>query len=170
MGRARWEQLEWHGDDRFTLDGVNFWLTTTQFDVPSTEDRFVFLKNRAFLRSFEPLFEKVKPDRLLEVGIFHGGGTAFYDRLLRPEKLVCVELAADAPMLRHYMRQHDGNAITLYCDVDQGDRARVADIVEREFPAARYRPRHRRRQPHVSSGQDELRGHLPVPSSRRRVR
>ena len=135
MGRPRWERIEWHSDDRFTLDGVNFWLTTTQYDVPSTPECFVFLKNRAFLRAFEPLFEKVKPERLLEVGIFHGGGTAFYDLLLRPEKLVCIDLVPDAPMLRHYMRAHAASPITIYCGVDQSDRAQTHDILEREFPA-----------------------------------
>ena len=41
MPRPRWEAIHWLAPDRFRLDDVTFWLTTTDFQTPSTPDQFV---------------------------------------------------------------------------------------------------------------------------------
>jgi hypothetical protein len=135
MRSARWDALKWNGPDRFSLDGVNFWLTLTEYNTPSTPDQFVFLKNRPFLESYQSLFELMVPSKILEVGIFHGAGAAFYDLLLQPEKIVCVDQVAAAPVLAHYAKTRGReHIISNYFGANQADKPAMQHIVRTEFP------------------------------------
>jgi SAM-dependent methyltransferase len=131
----RWDALEWNSEDRLTLDGLRFWLTTTEYKVPSTNEEFVLLKNRKVLESYKEVFNLAKSSaKLLEVGFFHGAAMVFYDLLLSPDKLVGIDQVLDAPILEKYISSRNKSTIIPYFGVDQQDKDAVTTILKQEFP------------------------------------
>ena len=56
------------------------------------EDCFRFYKNRQLVEQFERFWSarNFRPRRMLEIGIWDGGSTAFWYELLRPERMVAI--------------------------------------------------------------------------------
>jgi hypothetical protein len=135
MPRPRWEAIHWLAPDRFRLDDVTFWLTTTDFQTPSTPDQFVFLKNRQHLHDYETLLTDRCTRHLLELGIYHGAGLAFWDLLLKPDRSVGIDRLPEAPILAHYMITHPTHTIVPHFGVAQEDQAALQALLLDAFPA-----------------------------------
>ena len=133
MATARWDALEWQSDDHLTLDGVRFRLTLTDYHIPSTPQEFVLLKDKRFLEHYREILEPIDAQRIFEVGFFRGASTAFFDLVLWPQRLVCVDQVPEAPVLKHYLSTHGRTTVLPYFEVDQGDKIAVSRILEKEF-------------------------------------
>jgi hypothetical protein len=133
VGIPRWDDVRWTSADTFSLDEVNFYLTTTDFERPSTEAEFVFLKDAAFITSYRELLTGRNVHRMLEIGFFHGAGLAFYGMLLNPDKIVGIDVMQDAPVLEHHMARGTVRSVIPYFDVDQADKESVGTILQKEF-------------------------------------
>ena len=94
-------------------------------DPPS--GRLVVMKPRELVERYLALCEATQPKRIVELGINRGGSTALLSELTRPERLVAVELATEAPpLLTDYIAEHGlGDVVRPHYGVDQADRARV---------------------------------------------
>lgn len=131
----RWHALTWQDDDHLSIDDVQFWLTTSVFDAPSTSERFVLLKNRGVIDSYrEVLRDLTCIDHVLEMGFFHGASTVLFDRLLLPDKLVAIDHVSAAPFLDAYRTGHNRSGVLPYYDTSQQDPIALTSILTREFP------------------------------------
>jgi SAM-dependent methyltransferase len=132
----RWDAIVWDGDDHLSIDDIHFWLTTTDYQTPSTAEQFVLLKNRALLESYREAFGFVPHiAKILELGYYHGASTVLYDRLLLPERLIAVDHMPEAPFLEAYrISRQRAAAVVPYYDIEQQDLAALTTILERECP------------------------------------
>jgi predicted O-methyltransferase YrrM len=81
------------------------------------------------------LSEELQPRRMVELGISKGGSTAMWAALIEPDKLVALELApTPVALLTDFIEHHQlQEQVRPYYGVDQGDRDRLAEIVDDEF-------------------------------------
>jgi hypothetical protein len=98
-------------------------------------EQMVVLKYRDMVEQYEALIADLKPRRILEIGMYNGGGAALLAQLAEPSKLVVVDIA-EGPCrpLERFVDQHDLRGVVVpYYTVDQADTARLTEIVETEF-------------------------------------
>lgn len=89
-------------------------------------------KPRSFVQSYLDLARGPRLDRVVELGIFNGGSTAFLAELLRPRSLLAVDLSTKAPApLMRFLADHPF-APTIHCrfGVDQSDRVTLRALVD----------------------------------------
>jgi predicted O-methyltransferase YrrM len=92
-------------------------------------------KPRRLVEDYAELSRTLRPQRIVELGVYKGDSTALLNELTKPEKLVSFELSAEPPpLLVNYIAAHELSAsVRPYFGVNQGDRARLAAIVDAEF-------------------------------------
>jgi predicted O-methyltransferase YrrM len=121
-------------DDHLLLAGAcEFHCQFPLADVPA--GRLPVMKPRTLVERYIDLCNSLRPAKIVELGIRHGGSTALLSELAHPRKLVAVELEQlPAPLLTSYVEdQRLGDVVRPYYGVDQADRAQVVAIVEAEF-------------------------------------
>ncbi|WP_157970940.1 class I SAM-dependent methyltransferase [Pseudogemmobacter bohemicus] len=93
---------------------------------------FVLLKSKPYLDIYASIAAGEKPKTLLELGVFQGGGYVFLDKLLNPEKMSAVELAAKpVEPLVDYVKRTPGRSV--HFGTSQSDEAALNRIVDEEF-------------------------------------
>jgi predicted O-methyltransferase YrrM len=97
------------------------------------EGRLAVMKPRDLVRRYVELCTWLQPRRIVELGINRGGSTAMLSELTTPEVLVALELDAEpVVLLADYVKARGiGTSVQPHYGVDQADRAKVADIVDR---------------------------------------
>jgi predicted O-methyltransferase YrrM len=92
-------------------------------------------KPRWLVEDYFRVCRELHPRRIVELGVYKGGSTALLSELTEPEKLVALELSQEpVPILTQYIEDRRlTDVISPHYGVDQGDRARVAQIVSAEF-------------------------------------
>ena len=128
--------LAWIDDHHCVLDGTTFQLK----DVEDTGDRdasseLVLLKPRWMLERYIELGKRLRSPTVVELGIHRGGSTVFLSRLLRPRKLVAVDIrpAAAPELVEFAARSGLGDAVRTFYGVDQSDRPRLEAILAAEL-------------------------------------
>jgi hypothetical protein len=132
------ERLTWL-PDRALLDDLVFHLEQARTaGGEEAGDGFAFYKNRQLVEQFERFWSTTafRPRRMLEIGIWDGGSTAFWFEHLRPERLVAIDLKdrEDSPYFRRWVASRGlaGRVVTHWRS-DQADRAGLRQIVERDL-------------------------------------
>jgi predicted O-methyltransferase YrrM len=152
--------LSWIDDEHFVVGSTTFrviddevltavLLGTTQRPRPDSEpsrDRssrkrqadvdFVVAKPRAMVEHYAKLIGGLRPQHIFELGVLQGGSTALLAELARPRRLVGIDLKP--PRQKHRVEEFArsrglGDAVRIYGNVDQGDRGRLAEIVDDVF-------------------------------------
>jgi hypothetical protein len=91
-------------------------------------------KGETFLDAYADLAERFRPRRILEIGVYRGGGTVFLDRYFKPEMLVAVEYSPDRlPKLDRYVESRSLSRMSVYHGVDQKDVPHLTSILDRHF-------------------------------------
>ncbi len=135
------ERLTWL-PDRALLGDLVFRLEqsrTDQWEIGN--DCFGFYKNRQLVDQFDRFWSATdfRPRRMLEIGIWDGGSTAFWYQHLQPERLVAIDLQDrdDSAYFRRYVTANglEGRVLTRW-RTDQADRAALQEIVERDLGGA----------------------------------
>lgn len=121
--------------DVFTVDGVEF---ICDYAPGSTAERFFIVKQAAHVRQYRELCRRFRGGNIVELGIAEGGGTALTALEAQPARLVAVDieprpLAALSALIAD--RELD-EVVRPHYGVDQGDRDRLAAIIEDEFGEA----------------------------------
>jgi predicted O-methyltransferase YrrM len=100
--------------------------------------RLPVAKPRRLVEAYVALCTELRPRRVVEVGIYKGGSTAMLHALTEAEKIVAIELSEQpVEVLERYIDDRSLRAsVRPYYGVDQSDRARVTEIVEKEFAGA----------------------------------
>jgi hypothetical protein len=134
-------ELRWLGQDVLEIEDVRFLVTEDpqrMYEYQSSEREFVLLKDRSIIEALLGATADMSIRRILEFGIFKGGSVVLNQKLFRPEKLVAVDLGKgpEAEALDRYIAGAGlGDVLRTQYGLDQGDRATVTALLEREFPA-----------------------------------
>jgi predicted O-methyltransferase YrrM len=122
-------ELTWHGDDRFEVDGVSFVSSHGE----STAEAFCIRKPRPLIETTLALLDRVRPERIVEVGIASGGSAALIALAARPRKLVAIERDVTPVRALADLIAARSLPVSTHYGVDQGDAERVAAIVAADF-------------------------------------
>jgi predicted O-methyltransferase YrrM len=127
-----------------TLPGGNRWqVGDTQFvsgfGGQSSGDCLVIQKRPRLVERYVEICKHFRHGAIVELGIAAGGSTALISLLAQPRKLVACELH-DKPVdaLSEFIDTHGASAtVRPFYGVNQSDRARLAEIIDTEFPDQR---------------------------------
>lgn len=126
MGRTSWT-----GEHQFVLDGVRY----RSMVGGGSGDEQLLLKPRSLVEAYEATVAELAPRRLIELGMYRGGGAALLYQLAAPEKLVVIDLdPGPCPPLEQFIDDHSarGRLVPFY-GVDQSDVERLEAIVREQF-------------------------------------
>lgn len=129
--------LRWIDDHHLELDGLRFRLDVTReraLDYDGGE--IVLMKPRADLvNAYVEALDPYRAGNVVELGVWGGGSTIFFERLLRPRKLVAIELETAVPKaLTHHIETQGLHDSLVPCfGVDQSDGDALRAILAREF-------------------------------------
>jgi predicted O-methyltransferase YrrM len=122
-------ELTWQDEDRFEVDGVSFVSSHEE----STAEAFCIRKPRPLVETTVALLDRVRPERIVEVGIASGGSAALIALAGRPERLVAIERDATPVRALADLIAARSLPVSTHYGVDQGDAERVAAIVAADF-------------------------------------
>jgi SAM-dependent methyltransferase len=133
--------LTWQSEDRCVVGGTTFQTEPVDLldrDPPTISMEgadFLLWKERPLIDRYVELLEELRPRHIVELGVMEGGGTAFLFELAHPRRLVAIDRRPPMdPALRDYVARGGlDQAVRIYDDVDQGNRRRLAEIIEEEF-------------------------------------
>jgi cephalosporin hydroxylase len=128
--------LRFIDDTHFELDGHRFEFADPFENVaPSSPEAPFVLKTRRQLDNYVELLAGRSVRNVVELGIDRGGSAIFLDKLLRPQRLVAVDLrAVPPPALERYLETPGHkDVIRAHYGVDQSDKARLAAILDEAF-------------------------------------
>ena len=140
-GRRVTPYVRWESEERCVVGKRRFQILPDGFldrdraAISMEGADFLLLKERALIDRYATLLPPLRPRNVLELGILEGGSAAFLRELLRPNLLVALDQKPPtSPALRDYIAD-DGLAdmLRVFGDVDQGDRPRLAQIVDDAF-------------------------------------
>jgi predicted O-methyltransferase YrrM len=133
-GRDATRALHWVDDAEFTVGDTTF-VATPAARFPSTAERFCLVKRPDLVAQYVEMLAWLRPRRILELGIFAGGSTAFLAATTQPEKLVALDIKPDrVDALDEFVTAHGfEDSVRAYYGVDQADRARLREIVTDEY-------------------------------------
>jgi len=116
------------GDDDFHCEHPTRVLPSNRFPVE---------KARPLVEDYIELCGRMRPKRIMEIGVLRGGSTVLLSQLTAPEKLVSIELSPQpVALLTDYIEARGlTEVVRPYFGVDQADRTRVAAIARNEFGA-----------------------------------
>lgn len=128
--------LRWLRPERFEIGGTVFQveppdeLFTTEMDGAD----FFVMKERSHVEELVRLVERLRPEHIVELGVFRGGSTALLCELARPRRMVAVDRdRVDAKLREFVARPEFAGAVSIHDDVDQADRRRLAEIADDAF-------------------------------------
>ena len=134
LDRAQWFP------DRMILGDLVFRLEHYKNDDWDLGDQcLAFFKVRGLVdqyQEFWALRPSFRAENVVELGIWDGGGAAFWFEMLDPRKLIAVDYSprGDSDYFRRYVaRRILQERLKTYWGTDQADRSRLQRIVEDEF-------------------------------------
>jgi hypothetical protein len=127
--------LQWIDDEEFTIDGVHFLCRGIKVGLKSVPDRFCIIKPRWQVERYARVLEALAPKKIVEIGIFDGGSTAFLAQYVRPQKLVALELAEQPCAALEQFIESRGlrDVVSTHYGVDQSSTQRLTEIIDEEF-------------------------------------
>jgi Methyltransferase domain len=133
------EKLIWQ-QDRMLLDDLVFRLQHYANDNWELRDQcFLFYKIKFLIDQYAEFWshrQAFHARNILELGVWDGGSIAFWFEYFSPDKHVGVDLQQreDSQYFKQYKTSRDlDQRIATYWGVDQGDSARLREIVQAEF-------------------------------------
>lgn len=93
------------------------------------------MKHRPLVERHLRLYDDVRPDVVVELGINRGGSTALLHATCRPTTLVAFDLSErPPPALEAYLDEQDArDSVRAHYGVDQADRRRLAALVDQSI-------------------------------------
>jgi predicted O-methyltransferase YrrM len=131
------DELEWTGDQEFRIRGVRFVLSVDKF-FHSTSDNFVLVKHRHMVERYRELLTRLKPERIVELGLFEGGSAAMLSLLTDPERFVALDLRSEpVDGLEAFIDEHDlRDRVHTRYNADQSDANGLRAMLAEEFGVA----------------------------------
>lgn len=131
-------ELIWLSDTELEVDGQRYVVTAdlpAMHAVQSTPERLGLAKSRRMVERFHERSSGHATDRVVELGVFNGGGAALLQQILRPKRLVAVDLSPEpVPALEAFVRDRGlGDVMSLHYGVDQADRETLSALIDDSF-------------------------------------
>jgi predicted O-methyltransferase YrrM len=138
---ASWPALDWEsrsdseGVLRLGSRRVHVCLPERMDEKPVSANDFVLLKTPAMVEEFVEAARAINALNVLELGVFRGGSVVAYNELLRPRKLVAIDLLpTPIDNLDQYVQSPGVRGrVAVHLGVNQADHRRLAAIVYDEF-------------------------------------
>jgi SAM-dependent methyltransferase len=132
--------LTWKDEQRFALGGTTFLTMPSEFLTEGAhlrEGEFFIFKPRMAVDRYVALIDELRPQHIFELGIHQGGSTLFFAELARPRRLAAID-RLPLPEVRKRLSTYAAerclsDVLRTFVEVDQADRARLAEIVEETF-------------------------------------
>lgn len=121
----------WTDDEVLEIDDVRFISRPMFGHFTSDSDRFCLLKRPALIRAYLDLLEDLRPERIVELGVYQGGGCALMALAADPELLVAIELDDErVPGLDAFIAERGfGDRVHVHYGIDQADAKALRRIV-----------------------------------------
>lgn len=132
MSESEAPRVEWLDDREFRIGDVRFSCISVSDRVNPTEpDHFVLIKPRDAIERYVEQLAGPEIRTLLELGIYRGGSTVFFERLLRPDRIVALDLKPGPCMpLEGFINRHElRSRFSIHYSTDQADREALAAIL-----------------------------------------
>lgn len=129
--------LAWRDDETFDVAGVTFRAShIDRFRTPS--GRFWLVKTPRMVERYRELLSSLRPERILELGIYQGGSAAFFALLCQPERLVAVDISDDPVVgLERFIGERGlRDRVRTHYSLDQADVSALHRLVAKEFGGA----------------------------------
>lgn len=146
-GRRIKDSLNWTSKLSFTLEGHKFIVPFTLEDLiinadaqdGESLDSFYLAKHSTILANYYRLFDEEMPRTILDLGIGKGGSAPFLQLLLKPERLLALELSPERIGKLDRFIEDNGfsDSMKVVFGVDQGDVPRVRECCEGHFGRGR---------------------------------
>ena len=109
--------------------------TESKRDEPASPYDFFLFKGPRMVEEFVEMARPLHPRNILELGVFNGGSVVAYNELLRPQKLVAVDIVPRTleNLDRYVRRPETGGRVRVHLGVNQADHARLARICADDF-------------------------------------
>jgi predicted O-methyltransferase YrrM len=105
-------------------------------DIRAGPGELLLMKSRSLIERHVDLIKQLKPKRIVELGIWHGGSVAFLALVAEPDKLVAIDIRPNASeQFDAWLRSHEEVVRPYFC-VDQADAIALRSIVANEFAGA----------------------------------
>jgi SAM-dependent methyltransferase len=127
--------IEWLDDHHLRIGDTRFDLFFAQRSQDNSPDAFPLEKTRAMVEFYLERFGALPVGAMFEIGIRFGASIALFHRLLKPKKLVAIDIVKDAPpALENHIRANGAEAtLRPHFGIDQGDVAAVRRVVVEEI-------------------------------------
>ncbi len=129
--QERLKGLIWTSPTVFVLDGVTFELI--DWDLNHTADSYPVIKPRRLLDAYIETLAEGPNERVVELGIRFGGSSVFFNTLLRPRSMVCIDISKPAPPLEQYRATPAGARLKAHYRTSQDDEAALGAILQAEM-------------------------------------
>jgi hypothetical protein len=129
-------QIAWHSD-RAVLNGWTFRLDYGDISNWNPEEPcFKFLKVKWMIDQYAKLWSlrpDFRPRNIVEIGIYDGGSIAFWNEILKPEKIVGIDLNSqgDSDYFKAYAVANP--VVKTHWSTDQANRGRLRELLATEF-------------------------------------
>jgi SAM-dependent methyltransferase len=101
---------------------------------PSTDEVIYVHKDAAFVASINETLERVRPKRMIEVGVLDGGSTVYWHYQYDLERLAAFDIATEAPCLTRYLERNKlTDVVRAHFGVAQTDRERLRAAIDSDF-------------------------------------
>lgn len=118
----------------FVVDGIEF---VSAYGPESTTGHFTLLKTEEMLDRYRSISDHIRGGRVVELGIAHGGSTAWLALVLEPELLVAVDIAERrVAALDELIADRGLDHVRPYYGIDQSDRRTLIDLVRGQLDGA----------------------------------
>jgi predicted O-methyltransferase YrrM len=130
--------VQWNDDGTVRVGDVRLGSPETFIGPPADEPAeglLLLYKPRDMIDAYAPIIDEFHGGRMVELGIFRGGSTAFFAVAMSPAQLVALELSSSRlPLLDDFVESRGlSDAIRLHYGTDQSDQEAVSAIVDREL-------------------------------------
>jgi predicted O-methyltransferase YrrM len=118
------------------VDGTTFELRPWD-RVPTNDDWVCLRKCRDYTNRYLSLADEFRGCQMVEVGVDQGGSTSFFWKLLKPAKMIAIELSnRPVQTVTEFLASHDPEGrVEIHWGVDQSDRVKVPELLDQSFPS-----------------------------------
>ena len=103
---------------------------------PSSDDIIYVHKPASFVAAMDEALGRVRPRRMIEIGILDGGSAIYWQHRYNLKRLAAFDILPEAPLLTRYLARNKlDETVRVHLGVAQTDRDRMRAAIERDFCA-----------------------------------